>query len=102
MKGLMGEMVTQTLIDFLKDEKTDINLKYKYIDNLKLSYSDLFELIELFKYENKICGLLQRFTYYNDDKLNNKVRLQKSEYKRSVRYKNSRKRRISNDKHKRR
>lgn len=98
----MGEMVTQTLIDFLKDEKTDINLKYKYIDNLKLSYSDLFELIELFKYENKICGLLQRFTYYNDDKLNNKVRLQKSEYKRSVRYKNSRKRRISNDKHKRR
>ena len=98
----MGEMVTQILIDYLKDESINIDLKYKYIDNLKLSYSDLFELIELFKYDDKICGLLTRFTYYNDDKLNNKVRLQKIEYKRSVRYKNSRKRRISNDKHKRR
>ncbi len=102
MKGLMGEMVTQTLIDFLKDEKTDINLKYKYIDNLKLSYSDLFELIELFKYENKICGLLQRFTYYNDDRLNNMVNAQKSKSRNSIKQKNIKRRRMNNGKHKRR
>ena len=66
-------MVTQTLIDYLKDENVDINKKYLYIKRLNLQYSDLFELQEIFSHDSKIYMLLRSFTYYRDSKFYNKI-----------------------------
>ena len=45
-------MVTKVLVDTLKDEKLSIKKKRIYIENLNLPYSDIFELISIFKYSN--------------------------------------------------
>ena len=66
-------MVTKVLVDTLKDEKLSIKKKRIYIENLNLPYSDIFELISIFKYEQSISSLLYSFVYYNDSKFIGKL-----------------------------
>ena len=66
-------MVTKVLVDTLKDEKLSIKKKRIYIENLNLTYSDIFELISIFKYEQSISSLLYSFVYYNDSKFIGKL-----------------------------
>ncbi len=66
-------MVTKVLVDTLKDEKLSIKKKKTYIENLDLSYSDIFELISIFKYEQSISSLLYGFVYYDDSKFIGKL-----------------------------
>lgn len=66
-------MVTKVLVDTLKDEKLSIKKKRIYIENLNLPYSDIFELISIFKYEQSISSLLYDFVYYNDSKFIGKL-----------------------------
>ncbi len=66
-------MVTKVLVDTLKDEKLSIKKKRRYIENLNLPYSDIFELISIFKYEQSISSLLYSFVYYNDSKFIGKL-----------------------------
>lgn len=66
-------MVTKVLVDTLKDEKLSIKKKRICIENLNLPYSDIFELISIFKYEQSISSLLYSFVYYNDSKFIGKL-----------------------------
>lgn len=76
-------MVTKVLIDFLEDENTNINLKYQYIRNLNLSYSDIFELMEKFKYDDIVYNLLKSFVSYSDSKIIHKIRKQETKRKKA-------------------
>lgn len=76
-------MVTKLLIDSLKDENTSIKFKYQYIRNLKLSYSDIFELMEKFKYDDTVYNLLKSFVSYSDSKITNEIRKQETKRKKA-------------------
>ena len=47
-------MVTQVLIDYLKDENVDIKKKKLYLERLNLQYSDIFKLKEIFNYDRNL------------------------------------------------
>lgn len=80
-------MVTDVLINYLKDENVDMKMKYAYLERLKLSYSDLFELLEIFKYEDKIVQLISPFVSYGDSKSDAKIRKQQKDIKNRIKQK---------------
>ena len=70
-------MVTNVIIDYLNDDKNSAKNKYEYIRRLNLNYTDLFELLEIFKYNDTVYSLLRPFVSYEDNKLSVKIETQK-------------------------
>lgn len=66
-------MVTQVLIDYLKDENVDIKKKKIYLESLNLQYSDLFKLKEIFEYNESLYQLLHGMSFYRDSSFNSKI-----------------------------
>lgn len=94
-------MVTEVLIEYLKDENVDIKKKKAYIEVLNLSYSELFELKEMFSYDNKLYQVLHGFIYYKDSNFKGKINYQNRKIKNRQKQRKMRQGEIRNDKHKR-
>ena len=95
-------MTTKALEDVLKDDSLSHERKFDILKQAKLSYSVIFELQEIFKYDNEIFNMLSYFTYYQDNRLDSKLSLQnKTNYGNRVYNKRHRKRRKTHDKYKR-
>ncbi len=92
-------MVTKVLVDTLKDEKLSIKKKQTYIENLDLSYSDIFELINIFKYENSMSLLLYSFISYDDSKFTSKLNYKNRKQNTKNKQKQMKIRRYKNDKY---
>jgi len=69
-------MITQVLIDYLKDENIDIKKKKLYLERLNLQYSDIFKLKEIFNYDRRLYQILHGLTYYRDSNFNGKINYQ--------------------------
>lgn len=80
-------MVTNVIIDYLNDDKNSVKNKYEYIRRLNLNYTDLFELLEIFKYNDSVYCLLRPFVSYEDNKLSVKIESQKRKRKKSFKQK---------------
>ena len=80
-------MVTKTLIEFLKDDKNSRNKKYEFLKSLDLCYSDLFELRELFKYDEEVYPMLYSLTSYQYKKISHIVIKQETKRKNAVKQK---------------
>ena len=80
-------MVTKTLIEFLKDDKNSRIKKYEFLKSLDLCYSDLFELRELFKYDEEVYPMLYSLTSYQDNKISHSVIKQETKRKNAVKQK---------------
>lgn len=94
-------MVTQVLIDYLKDETVDIKKKKLYLERLNLKYSDLFKLKEIFEYDRRLYQILHGMSFYRDDKFNGKLNYQNRKKKNNAKQKRIRKGKNKDDKHKR-
>lgn len=70
-------MVTNVIIEFLNDDKNSVKKKYEFIRRLNLNYTDLFELLEIFKYNDAVYSLLRPFVSYEDSKTTFKIEAQK-------------------------
>ena len=93
-------MTTDAIEDILKDNTIDHDKKFNILKQANLSYSKIFKLQEIFKYDNEIYTMLSYFTFYRDNRLDTKVNLQNK-----INHSNAmkkRKRRKRYDKHKRR
>ena len=84
-------MVTQTLLDYLKDENVDINKKRMYLERLNLQYSDLFKLKEIFEYDRNLYQILHGLTFYRDGNFQGKLRYQNKKRKNGVKQKKMKK-----------
>lgn len=93
-------MITQTLIDFLKDERVDLKKKKLYLERLDLQYSDIFKLKEIFEYDRKLYQVLHGLVYYQDSIFYNKISYKNRKMKTNKKQLKS-KGRKTNDKHKR-
>lgn len=67
-------MVTKVITDYLDDSNISLKQKFEYIKRLDLPYSDIFELMELYKWDYDISHMLSPFVSYQDSKANNKIR----------------------------
>ncbi len=74
-------MITDALIDFLSDEKIDIKRKKIYLERLNLSYSNIFELKQIFDYDEKLYQVLHGSTYYVDSAFYAKLKYQNNKIK---------------------
>ena len=72
-------MVTKVITDYLDDPSKDLNKKYEFIKGLDLPYSDVFMLIELYKWDYNIYHMLCPFVSYHDSKLDYKIRKERKE-----------------------
>ena len=67
-------MVTKVITDYLDDPSKDLNQKYEFIKRLDLPYSDIFALIELYKWDYNITHMLSPFVAYSDSKLDSRIK----------------------------
>ena len=96
-----GKMVTNLLIDYLKDESVSIKKKKIYLERLNLPYSDLFMLKDMFEYDSKLYQVLHGLIYYDDSGFKEKINYQNNKRKNGSKQKQM-KRGNRYDKHKRR
>ena len=61
-------MVTKVLLDYLDDRNVDKHKKYLYLESLDLSYSDLFELMDIYRHDADIYIMLHALVSYNSDR----------------------------------
>lgn len=80
-------MITQPLLDYLKDENVDIKKKKIYLERLNLQYSDLFKLKEIFEYDRKLYQILHGLTYYRDSNFKGKINYQNRKKKNNTKQK---------------
>ncbi len=95
-------MINDVLINFLSDKKIDIKRKKLYLERLNLSYSDIFELKQIFAYDEKLYQVLHGLTYFVDSAFYAKLEYQNNKIKKRKAQKRLRKEKNKNDKHKRR
>lgn len=75
-------MITKIILDYLDDENVSIEKKREFIKNCNINMSDIFSLMERYRLKNdSVYRMLNAFVYYNDDKLNNKIKKQNKEQK---------------------
>ena len=85
-------MITKIILDYLDDENVSIEKKREFIKNCNLNLSDIFSLMERYRLKNdSVYRMLNAFVYYNDDKLNNKIKKQNKEQKKARTYKKMKK-----------
>ena len=95
-------MTAQVMADILNDDNISHEKKFDMLKEANLSYSVVFELQEIFKYNNEIFNMLSYFTFYNDNRLDTKINLQnKTNYGNAVYHKKHHKRRKVHGKYKR-
>ena len=80
-------MVTNSLVEYLQDETNSKQNKYEYIRRLNLNYTDLFYLLDIFKYDDAVYSLLRPFVSYEDSKTTFKIEAQKRKNKNSLKQK---------------
>ena len=69
-------MITQVLVDYLRDENVSTEKKRLFVERLDLQYSDLFRLKEIFSYDGKVNRMLHGFIYYHDSNFESKINYQ--------------------------
>lgn len=85
-------MITKIILDYLDDENVSIEKKREFIKNCNINMSDIFSLMERYRLKNdSVYRMLNAFVYYNDDKLNNKIKKQNKEQKKARTYKKMKK-----------
>ena len=72
-------MITNVIIDFLKNKDISQENKNKFIRNLDLSYSDIFELKELFACDYQVHAILHDLSYYRNSKFEEQMKKYKRE-----------------------
>lgn len=82
-------MVTKVLIDYLS-ESDNIEKKKEYIKNLRLKYSDLIELKQIFRDSESLYSVLHEFTYYRDSNFIGKIDYQDRKRRNRVKLKKMR------------
>ena len=60
-------MISKEVIKYLDDENISMEKKHRYIENLSLNYSDLYDLKEMYKHDEKIYRMFEHFCYYYYD-----------------------------------
>lgn len=80
-------MVTNTLVEYLQDETNSKQNKYEYIRRLNLNYTDLFYLLDIFKYDDSVYPLLRSFVSYEDSKTTFKIKAQQRKNRNSLKQK---------------
>ena len=61
-------MITNVLLDYLDDEKVSKSKKYEYLQRLNISYSDIFTLMDIYKYDTDIYTMLHALVSYNSNR----------------------------------
>lgn len=85
-------MITKIILDYLDDENVSIEKKREFIKNCNINMSDIFSLMDRYRLKNdSVYRMLNAFVYYNDDKLNNKIKKQNKEQKKARTYKKMKK-----------
>ena len=85
-------MITKIILDYLDDENVSIEKKREFIKNCNFNMSDIFSLMDRYRLKNdSVYRMLNAFVYYNDDKLNNKIKKQNKEQKKARTYKKMKK-----------
>ena len=85
-------MITKIILDYLDDENVSIEKKREFIKNCNLNLSDIFSLMDKYRLKNdSVYRMLNAFVYYQDDKLNNKIKKQNKEVKKARTYKKMKK-----------
>ena len=85
-------MITKLMLDYLDDENVSIEKKREFIKNCNLNMSDIFSLMDKYRLSNNsVYRMLNAFVYYNDDKLNSKIKKQNKEVKKARTYKKMKK-----------
>ena len=81
-------MVTDVMLDYLDNESVSIEKKREFIKNCNLNMSDIFTLMDRYKYENNsVYRMLNAFVMYNDNRLHEQIKKQNKEYSQSLIYK---------------
>ena len=85
-------MITKIILDYLDDENVSIEKKREFIKNCNINMSDIFSLMERYRLKNdSVYRMLNAFVYYNDDKLNNKIKKQNRDNNRAIIYRRMKK-----------
>lgn len=95
-------MITNVLIDTLKDERLSMEKKKIYMKNLDLPYSDIFKLKDIFEYDNGINYMLYSFVCYEDSNFIGKLDYKNRKQKTKEKQRKMKIRRYDYDKYKRR
>lgn len=86
-------MITNVVIDYLKNKDVPQENKSKFLHNLNLSYSDIFELKEFFGYDYQVHATLHDLSYYRDSKFEEKMKKHRREEQRIQKIKRMKKKR---------
>lgn len=85
-------MITKIILDYLDDGNVAIEKKRELIRNCKLNMSDIFTLMDRYKYENdSVYRMLNAFIIYEDDKLKHKIKKQNRDNNRAIIYRRMKK-----------
>ena len=95
-------MVTNALINTIKDERLSIENKRLYLQNLDFQYSDIFRLIDIFEYETSMDLLFLSFICFEDSKFIGKLDYKNRKQRTKEKERKMRMRRYNYDKYKRR
>lgn len=80
-------MVTKVLLDYLDDRNVDKHKKYLYLESLDLSYSDLFELMDIYRHDADIYIMLHALVSYNSDKFSASLNKHDSKLRKNIKTK---------------
>lgn len=92
-------MITQVLVDYLKDENVSIEKKGLFVERLDLQYSDLFRLKEIFSCDGRVNRMLYCFIYYHDNNFESKINYQNRKKKNNAKQKRMRRGMMKDAKH---
>ena len=67
-------MITQKIIDYLKDKEIPVQDKKQFIEKLNLQYSEIFALKDMFRDYTDVNRLLHSFVYYEDNRFIQKTK----------------------------
>ena len=67
-------MITQKIIDYLRDKESSVKDKKQCIEELNLQYSEIFDLKDMFRDYTDVNRLLHSFVYYEDNKFIQKTK----------------------------
>ncbi len=77
-------MITNTLICFLQDDNVSVAKKYEFLKKLNLCYSDIFSLMQRFKYNNELYPMLHSLISYCDNNMEHEIKKQEEKRKRAI------------------
>ncbi len=85
-------MISKVMLDYLDSENVPIEKKREYIKNCNLNLSDMFSLMDRYKYENDLMHrMINSLIIFEDDKLKNKIKKQNKDNSKAIIYRRMKK-----------